>query len=140
LGSPPNEHGWTIKVRDPYDSHKVGDVVRLEDYSLSTSGSYEKFFKIGGKTYCHIMDPHSGWPVQNMLSTAVLAPTTTQSEALSKPFFIWGPEGSRKYLASHANLQVVFYQPAGTPGNFTRTVLRSGSFQVPSGGIAEVER
>jgi len=138
LGSPPDERGWTIKVRDPYDPHKVGDVVHLRNYSLSTSGSYEKFFRIGGKTYCHIMDPHSGWPVENMLSTAVLAPTTTQSEALSKPFFIWGPEGSRKYLASHVNLQVVFYQPAGTPGSFKRTVLRSDSFQVPSGQMAEV--
>lgn len=140
LGSPPNEHGWTIKVRDPFDSKKVGDVIHLQNYSLSTSGSYEKFFKIAGKTYCHIMDPHTGWPVQNMLSAAVLAPTTTQSEALTKPFFIWGPEGSRKYLASHANLSVVFYQPGEKPRSFTRTVLRSDSFQASSDQVADIER
>jgi thiamine biosynthesis lipoprotein len=138
LGSPPNQRGWTVNVRDPYDPHKVGDVVRLQNYSLSTSGSYEKFFQLGGKTYCHIMDPHTGWPVGNMLSTAVLAPSTTQSEALSKPFFVWGPVGSRKYLAAHANLAVVFYQPAGKARSFTRTILRSASFQIPSDQMAEI--
>jgi thiamine biosynthesis lipoprotein len=140
LGSPPNERGWTIKVRDPYNPDKVGDVIHLENYSLSTSGSYEKFFQVGGKTYCHIMDPHTGWPVQNMLSAGILAPSTIQSEALSKPFFIWGPAGSRNYLASHASLEVVFYQPTGKAETFTRSVLRSDSFQVASDQIAEVVR
>jgi thiamine biosynthesis lipoprotein len=138
LGSPPNERGWTVRVRDPYDPNKVGDVVHLQNYSLSTSGSYEKFFRFGDKIYCHIMDPRTGWPVGNMLSTAVLAPSTTQSDALSKPFFLWGPAGSRRYLAAHANLAVVFYEPAGKPHGFTRTILCSDSFQIPSDQIAEV--
>lgn len=137
LGSPPNERGWTVRVRDPYDPHQVGDVLRLQNYSLSTSGSYEKFFQLSGKTYCHIMDPHTGWPVEGMLSTAVLAPSTTQSDALSTSFFVLGPAGSHRYLAAHANLMVVFYQPAGKPPNFTRTVLRSASFQTPSDRLAE---
>jgi len=138
LGSPPQERGWTVTLRDPYDAHKAADVLHLENYSLSTSGSYERFFKIGGKTYCHIMDPHTGRPVEGMLSTAVLASTTLQSEALSKPFFIWGPARSRPYLATHANLAVVFYQPGRKPPTFTRTILRSNSFQLAPSQLAEI--
>jgi len=140
LGSPPHERGWTVTVRDPFDPHKAGDVLHLENYSLSTSGSYEKFFKVGGKTYCHIMDPRSGRPVEGMLSTAVLAPTTIQSEALSKPFFIWGPARSRKYLAARANLAAVFYQPEVKPQSFKRTILRSDSFQIRPDQLAEIAR
>jgi len=140
LGSPPGERGWTVKVRDPYDLHKAGDVLHLQNYSLSTSGCYEKYFKVGAKTYCHIMDPHTGWPVEGMLSTAVLAPSTTESDALTKPFFISGPQGSRKYLAAYANLAVVFYQPAGNPPSFRRTAMRSDSFQISSDQLAEVAK
>jgi len=138
LGSPPGQRGWTVTVRNPNEAGKAADVFRLQNYSLSTSGCYEKFFIIRGKTYCHIMNPHTGSPVENMLSATVLAPATTQSDALTKPFFIWGPEESGKYLATHSNLTVVFYQPGGAPKEYKRVVLRSDSFQLPAGSVAEM--
>jgi thiamine biosynthesis lipoprotein len=140
LGSPPGERGWKVTVRDPFESGKAADVFRLQNFALSTSGSYEKFFKIGGKTYCHIMDPHTGWPVENMLSTVAAVPTGTESEVLTKVFFVGGVEKSRSYLATHANAIGVFYQPGDKPRTFTRTVLRSTSFQIPSDSIAELEK
>ena len=74
----------------------VEDVV-LKDKSLSTSGSYEKFFRAEGKIYAHIMDPRTGYPAQGMLSVSVIAPRTLDSEAWSKPFFING----RQWAAKH---------------------------------------
>ncbi len=124
LGAPPGERGWRVTIRDPYQARKPADALLLRDYSLSTSGSYEKFFEIGGKTYCHIMDPRTGWPVQNMLSTTVLAPSTTESDALSK-LFVLGVEGSRRILAAHPDLTAIFYLPGDSPGHYRRTVLRS---------------
>jgi thiamine biosynthesis lipoprotein len=140
LGSPPGERGWKVTVRDPFEAGKAADVFRLQNFALSTSGNYEKFFKIGGKTYCHVMDPHTGWPVENMLSTVAVAPTGTESEALTKIFFVGGVEKSRQYLASHANALAVFYQPAEKPQTFKRTVLHSKSFQIPSDSLAELEK
>jgi thiamine biosynthesis lipoprotein len=140
LGSPPGERGWKVTVRDPYDARKAADVFHLQNYSLSTSGSYEKFFKIGGKTYCHIMNPHTGWPVENMLSTTVLAATGTETDALSTSFFVLGVEGSRKYLATHPAVTAVFYQPAGTAQSFKRVVLRSDSYHLPADSLAEIDQ
>jgi thiamine biosynthesis lipoprotein len=140
LGSPPGERGWKVTVRDPYDTRKAGNVFHLQNYSLSTSGSYEKFFKIGGKVYCHIMDPHTGWPVENMLSTVALAPSATQTDALSTSFFVLGVEGSRKYLATHPALAVIFYQPVGTSQSFKRVVLRSDSYHLPADSLAEIDK
>jgi thiamine biosynthesis lipoprotein len=140
LGSPPGEHGWKITVRDPYDAHKAGDVLHLQNYSLSTSGSYEKFFKIGGKDYCHIMNPHTGWPVEDMLSTAVLAPTGTDTDGRSAGFFVMGVERARKYLALHPNLAVIFYLPNGAPPKYKRVMLRSDSYSIPPDSIVETDR
>jgi thiamine biosynthesis lipoprotein len=140
LGSPPEEGAWEVTVRDPFDAHEAADVFQLRNFSLSTSGSYEKFFKIGGKTYCHIMNPHTGWPVENMLSSVVLARTATETDMLSTSFFVLGPQGARKYLASQPNVLVVLYQPAGSGKNFKRVVLRSRKYSLPPGVEAEMTR
>lgn len=137
LGAPPGERGWKITLRDPYDARKVGDIAYLKDYSLSASGNYEKFFKLGGKTYCHIMDPRTGRPVENMFSTVVLAPRATESDALSTAFFVLGVAGSRKYLATHPDLKVLFYQPMPGRRTFKRVVLRSTSFTAAPESLAE---
>jgi thiamine biosynthesis lipoprotein len=140
LGSPPGERGWKITVRDPFHAEKPADIFHLQNFALSTSGNYEKFFKINGKIYCHIMDPHTGWPVQGMLSTVAAVPTGIETEALTKIFFVGGVEKSRQYLAAHPNAIGIFYQPGDKPQTFRRTVLRSKSFQIPSGSIAELEK
>ena len=140
LGSPPGALGWKITLRDPYDEHKPADVIHLQNYSLSTSGNYERFFEIGGKSYCHIMNPHTGWPVQGVLSAAVLAATGTDTDGRSAGCFVMGVEGTRKYLAAQPNLAVIFYLPAGKPGEYNRVLLRSQSYAIPADSIVEIDR
>jgi thiamine biosynthesis lipoprotein ApbE len=83
------------------------------------------------------MDPRTGRPVENMLSTVVLAPRATQSDALSTAFFVLGVAGSRKYLATHPDLKVLFYQPMPGRRTFKRVVLRSTSFTAARESLAE---
>jgi thiamine biosynthesis lipoprotein len=126
-------------LRSPYDPHKAGDVIHLQDYSISISGSYERFFKIGGKTYCHIMNPHTGWPVQGVLSAAVLAATGTDTDGRSAGCFVMGVDGTRRYLATQPNLAVIFYLPTEKRGEYKRVVLRSQSYGIPADSIVEIE-
>jgi FAD:protein FMN transferase len=106
MGAPPGESGWKVSIRDPRDEFKTVQDVLLKDESLSTSGSYEKFFEADGKIYAHIMDPRTGFPAGGMLSVSIVTPRTIDSEAWCKPFFINGrawaskhkPEGTRAYF------------------------------------------
>jgi thiamine biosynthesis lipoprotein len=91
MGAPPSEpKGWRVEVRNPRDSSKTVTEVFLKDMSMSTSGSYEKFFRAEGKTYAHIMDPRTGYPAQGSVSVSVIAPHTLDSEAWAKPYFVNG--------------------------------------------------
>jgi thiamine biosynthesis lipoprotein len=91
MGAPPDEPaGWRIPIRAPGDPHKSAAEVFLKNMSLSTSGSYEKFFRAGGRVYSHIMDPRTGFPAQGTSSVSVVAPRTIDSEAWAKPYFIQG--------------------------------------------------
>jgi thiamine biosynthesis lipoprotein len=91
LGAPPGKEGWPVRVPDPLNRARVLSTVVLRDRSLSTSGNYEKFFRLGGRTYSHIMNPRTGRPVEGVLQTTVIAAEATDSDALSTAVFVLGP-------------------------------------------------
>ncbi len=90
LGAPPGEKGWKLAIKHPKNPSKTVEEVLLRDASMSTSGSYEKFFSARGKVYSHIFDPRTGYPATGVLSVSVIAPRTLDSEAWTKPYFIQG--------------------------------------------------
>jgi len=100
IGAPPGKKGWLVGVPKPGDRSQTISTVLLKDESLSTSGSYEKFFQLNGRTYCHIMDPRTGAPVEGMLQATVIGVDGMTTEALSKPMFVMGTEQGAKYLGN----------------------------------------
>lgn len=111
LGAPPGEDGWEVKLRDPVSSQKTAMTVRLKDRALSVSGSYEKFFDLGGKRYSHIFDPRTGWPTQGVLSVAVLTDTGTSGDALDNVFYVLGVEKSKSHLKKLPTTTAMFFLP-----------------------------
>lgn len=91
LGNPAEEpRGWPISIADPWDHRKNAAQVFLKDMSLSTSGSYEKSFRVAGHRYSHIMDPRRGVPAESAVQVTVVAPRAIDSEVWAKPYFIQG--------------------------------------------------
>jgi thiamine biosynthesis lipoprotein len=100
LGAPPDSpRGWLLEIDGP----KRGDGAKvfLKDQSLSTSGSREKFFEAGGRTYSHILDPRTGQPAQGLASVSVVAPTALESEVWSTAVFVNGLEWASRSAPSN---------------------------------------
>jgi thiamine biosynthesis lipoprotein len=100
LGSPPDAQGWKIKVPDPMHKGEAISTVMLRDTSLSTANCAEKHFVVGGHQYCHIMDPRTLRPVEGRLQATVIAPSATDSDALSNVMFVLDAAGRRRVMAS----------------------------------------
>lgn len=100
IGAPPGAPGWRVNVPDPAHKDAVLSVLYLRDQSVSTSACTEKFFIQNGHRYCHILDPATGRPMEDRLQTTVLAPTGTDTDALSTATFVMGPEKSRGVLST----------------------------------------
>ena len=89
---------WRVGIQHP---RKPGPIATLELHdgeAIGTSGDYQRYFEIGGKRYCHLIDPRSGRPVQGVQAVTVLthgAHAGTLSDAVSKPLFISGSAGWR---------------------------------------------
>ena len=88
IGHPPGRDGWRVAVRDPLNATKPYAYVSLRNAALSTSGVSEKSVEEGSRRFAHIFDPRTGEPVEHMCQATVVAPTGTQSDALTKPAFI----------------------------------------------------
>jgi thiamine biosynthesis lipoprotein len=98
LGAPPDEpRGWRMEISAPGSPDTMAGEVFLKDMSMSTSGSYEKFFYANGKRYSHLMDPRTGYPAQGAAAVSVVAPRTIDSEAWTKAVFINGQTWTKKH-------------------------------------------
>lgn len=78
---------WQVHIQHPRAGRDLAQaalaVLPLERGGLATSGDYERFFIHAGKRYCHVLNPHTGWPVSHWQSVSVLAANAAAAGALS---------------------------------------------------------
>lgn len=112
LGEPEKGKQWTVGVRDPFgNANDYFATLSVGDAFLSTSGTYEKQFTAGGKTYHHLLDLTTGYPAETTLcSVTVLAQTGLQSDALSTLCFLLGEEASGEVLELYSAEAIFVYQ------------------------------
>ena len=101
------------------------------DEAVATSGSGTQFFEHEGRRYGHILDPRTGWPVAEMLSTTVVAPTAALADALSTAFYVGGPALAAEYCAAHPGVGAVLRAPGKRVGDLRVETfgLRPGQWQ-----------
>ena len=85
---------WRVGIETPTpDVRRIFRSLELRDASLSTSGDYRNFFDVGGKRFCHEIDPHTGRPIDNGLaSVSVLHASGTYADAMATGLIVLGPK------------------------------------------------
>lgn len=105
-GNPPNSKTWTIGIRNPFKKHKIVKILKLKNWSVVTSGSYEKFVEIGEKRFSHIINPKTGMPSTGLTSVTITGPSAEFANALSTSIMVLGKRDGlqllKKYHAYHA--------------------------------------
>ena len=91
-GSKPQGGAWQVGIADPHSDTGVLAWIDATDMAVVTSGNYKKFITIDGERYCHIVNPHTGWPVQHLTSVTVVCPDAELADALATTVFVLGPE------------------------------------------------
>jgi len=91
IGPRPGGSSWSFGIAHPRSSGEVIAGIELAQGGLATSGDYERYFEAGGKRYCHILDPRTGWPVQHWQSVSVFGPACLAAGALSTIAMLQGP-------------------------------------------------
>lgn len=104
LNGKPDGSDWRVAVENPADTGSYIGVLSIKDKAVITSGGYERYFKQDGKTYHHIIDPATGYPANNGLtSVTIVSDDGTLADGLSTSLFIMGPEKAQKYWKEHSD-------------------------------------
>lgn len=90
------KHGdkpWRVGIQHPRKPNAIAMLDLESGWAIGTSGDYQRYFELNGKRYCHIINPNSGYPIQNVQAVTVLIPpqiknTGVLSDVASKPIFI----------------------------------------------------
>lgn len=104
LGQNERRGPWQVAIQDPAGQYGsgVGVVSLPSGYSLVTSGVYERGFDLDGVRYHHILDPHTGYPIQNgVASVSILAQSSLLADALSTACFALGAEEGLALAAAY---------------------------------------
>lgn len=87
---------WRVGINHPSTAASATDVyqvVPLHNRAMATSGDYRNYFQAGDKRFSHIIDPRTGYPVDNgVVSVSIVADTCMLADGLATAVMVMGRE------------------------------------------------
>ncbi len=115
LGGRYDGSDFRIGIQKPFSGDgTVLGTVSVSDSSVVSSGDYERYFEKDGAIYHHILDPDTGYPVQNDLDqVTIISDRSVDGDALSTTCYALGLEDGMKLIRSMEEIEAVFVTKDG---------------------------
>lgn len=110
IGTKPDGNEFRVGIQYPFkESGELIEVLNINNLSVVTAGSYNRCFTKNGVLYHHILDPKTGYPVNNNLSSVtIISEESVAGDALSTACFVLGLEEGMKLVESLDNVHAMF--------------------------------
>lgn len=111
---------WRVGINRPRKGGALDAVYKalpLDNRAMATSGDYRNFVEINGRSYSHIIDPRTGYPVANgVVSVSVIAENCTLADGLATALMVLGAEKGTALLNALKDVEglIVVRTPDGT--------------------------
>ncbi|MGN0160980.1 MAG: FAD:protein FMN transferase [Lachnospiraceae bacterium] len=127
VGAKPDGSAWRIAVTDPMQPESYLGFVEIIDQVVITSGGYQRFFEEDGVRYHHVIDPSTGYPANNGLSSVtIIGDSGMHCDGLSTALFVMGLDGAIRFWQEYGDFEGIFvdddgniYVTEGLEGNFS---------------------
>lgn len=109
-GNKEDDIPWSIGVQNPYLARGgyIG-IVKVSHKTVVTSGVYERYFEKYGKRYHHILDPDTGYPVENkLIGISIVADSSIDADSLSTSAFALGVDKGIELIEKLDNAEAIF--------------------------------
>ena len=110
IGKRPDGKPWNVGIQDPKEpTGQPLITLPATDSAVVTSGIYERGFTRDGVRYHHILEPKTGWPVQNGLaSVTLLTKDSLTADAYDTGLFVMGLEKAMALVEATPGMEAVF--------------------------------
>ncbi|MEN1785759.1 MAG: FAD:protein FMN transferase [Bacteroidota bacterium] len=112
-GTKANGEPWKVGIIDPFQKQEVLGWMPIVEASVATSGNYEKYVKLEGKQYSHIIDPRTGYPTEGVNSVSIFAQKAELCDALATAVFILGRDSGLHLINQLDGVEVVLIDNSG---------------------------
>lgn len=92
LGPKQDGSAYTVGIQKPFAEDGTAlATVKVTDETVVSSGVYERYFKVNGTRYHHILDTATGYPYENdLLGVTIITDSSVDGDALSTTCFSLG--------------------------------------------------
>jgi thiamine biosynthesis lipoprotein len=107
---------WMVGVQDPDDRSNALGAIPTSNDAIVTSGDYMRFFDHEGKRYAHIIDPRTGWPIEQATSpksVTLVAGNATDADGYCTAVTVMGPKKGMAFVESRKDLEAVIIDRDG---------------------------
>ncbi len=107
---------WKVGVENPDTTDKENPYIEylmLEDMSVVTSGTYQRYYEVDGKRYHHIIDPETLFPGENFLSVTIVCKSSAMGDALSTALFTMTQAEGEAIIDSIEDAEAMWVMPDG---------------------------
>ena len=104
---------WVVGIQNPDAPEEYLHTIYVEDFSVVTSGDYQRYFTVDGVAYHHIIDPDTLFPADCWRSVTILCPDSGLADALSTALFTL-PQQEGQALLDAFGAQAMWVRPDGS--------------------------
>lgn len=117
-GEDQNKKGWIIGVQNPIEPEKEIFSIKTkngEKLAVATSGVFKRAGKKGDYNWHHIIDPRSGFPVENnILAVTVISSNAKRADVFAKAVLILGEKEGVDFIESQKDSAcIIFFKDGG---------------------------
>ena len=115
IGKNQNGVDFSIGINDPSNTGTPLFPVYLSDYSIATSGTYERSFTDSeGNFYHHILNPKTGYPaITDVTQASVLTRNSVDADALATICIIKGSRDALDFIEKLEDTEVILITTSG---------------------------
>jgi thiamine biosynthesis lipoprotein len=129
-------NGWPVAVQHPLQPNAHLATAYLRDSALSVSAVHGKSFWAEGRRFGHVLDPCTGRPVEKTLLAAVIAPSATETDALSTALLVLGASGIGRLRERFPQASFLAVEEDGAMPEGLRVVTTGGPWNTMGGSSA----
>ena len=116
IGSKDTGEAWNVGIQNPdlYSGQSNLYILKLKDYSLVTSGDYQRYYTVNGKTYHHIINPETLMPADYFRAVSIICKDSGMADALSTTVYNMPYEQGLALIESLPDVEALWVYQDGT--------------------------
>ena len=101
---------WRVNIQNPDLTAASQSITTLDlnDLSLVTSGSYQRYYTVDGKQYHHIIDPDTLMPASYTWAVSVITPDSGLADALSTALYNLSIDDGKTLLTNFPGVEALW--------------------------------